>query len=318
MGAVGGDQVVARPAALGRRRRSSPPRRSRDEEAADLGRAYISPARSSKRRISVIVSSHSRASSAIRTPRYSSAHGTPVHRVPRGRLAGRGRLRGGVGRAVPEEDHFARLDLDHLEVIDPCGIGQQGGAQPPRVTISRNASRALIRRAPRALPRRRREGRLAVEDPPAEPHRRHRRHARLGGVRRRLCELLGDRAHRRGPQDRRGVHLACRRGDQDGVLLGQRAPAGEGLAERRLGERDSPADRARRRSRRASPGRCRRGTPPASAVAGAPAPRPAGDRLAPRRIAAPPRGAGAPQLGGEHPAPLRGPRQGCRICSAAR
>src|SRR6202023_2497181 len=49
--------------------------------------------------------------------------GPPAARPPAG-------LRGGQRRTVPEEDHLAAVDLDHLDVVDAGGIGEQGGSAP--------------------------------------------------------------------------------------------------------------------------------------------------------------------------------------------
>ena len=38
--------------------------------------------------------------------------------------------RGGLRRAVPEEDGFAAVDLDDLDVVDASGVGEQGRREP--------------------------------------------------------------------------------------------------------------------------------------------------------------------------------------------
>src|ERR1700722_6154143 len=41
-----------------------------------------------------------------------------------------GQLGGGMRSAIPQQDDFARVDLDHLDVVDALVVGQQGGSAP--------------------------------------------------------------------------------------------------------------------------------------------------------------------------------------------
>ena len=196
-------------------------------------------------------------------------------------------------RAVPEEDRFAAVDLDDLDVVDARGVREQrrrapaagddqpvgvlrpqrmlpplewpgclavfGAGEPSRSAARKRAAAASARSPWKTRPRASTAG---TSRTPA---------ARASAVARASCSAVERSAAP--AQHRGGMHLAGRRRDHDGVLVVESAPAGEGLAEGGLGERHGAADRAARRWRHASPGGCRTGTARASAAAAGRAPR---------------------------------------------
>ena len=285
--AVGRDQVVVVAQRARPRRRSSPPRRSRGAGSRrPWPCAYISPARSSKRRISSIVASHSRArrvgqrrgsrparagaSAPTWWPRATYHASLLSARANSSRLelrevrAQRARERGAAARpAGPRTARPRRSSISTTSTWSTrSGSASSAGARPPRrddqpVGVpGPHAGRPLAaaRLRPRARPRR---------SPSKTARRRDRRDlAHAGRGRRRVASASAAATERSSApcSTARRVHLAGRGGDQHVVGSPSVAPAGERLAEGRERERRPRGRSASRRSRRASRARCRTGS----------------------------------------------------------
>ena len=138
VGAIGGDQVVG----LAQRARGADDRGlladGQVQEAADLGTSVhlagaLLEATDEDHRLEPLARDR-----RARAGWASALHGTPARdelgRVELVQIAAQ-RARepgGGLRRSVPEEDGFAAVDLDDLDVVDAIGVGEQCRARARR------------------------------------------------------------------------------------------------------------------------------------------------------------------------------------------